>query len=427
MATIKQRLFCAVFLFLFLASSFSVCQIVSADAPYLAGWNSRLSFYLEGGSPLNASEAVQVQLLVLNQSGTNTVNTTTFYLPNLTQGDFEDLRVTASDGLTLYPVWNQTTISGVNCTFWVKVPSVNATYYLYCSNPSAVNVWDKAAVFVDVVGGVVGAWTMEETNAADPVADYSGNGNTGTATGTTIETTNTKWAGKNDRAFTSGVNNIKFPFSATLPNDLVRRGDWAVFMWIKRSATCGANPDIFWGPGHLPRLVLSATVGQLSTKIATVYTELSTATVANPDGAWRAVIAQQVNNTSSTVAVNGTVNNGAFGQSDINTSDHWQIGKSEDYQNDFVGSVSTYFIKSTAFSADEIIALSNSAYYPDVGLSAGEALVRNYVYTVPVVTAFGVLKYQTEPSPALATEDVLALGVVGGLIILAVAVAMAKK
>ncbi len=90
---------------------------------------------------------------------------------------FDSVRVTEGDGVTLLPVWLQEPN-----IVWARYPTANTTYFLYWGNSEAEAVWNETAVFVDVITGVVGAWTMNEGEGATAY-DYSGYGNNGTIMG----------------------------------------------------------------------------------------------------------------------------------------------------------------------------------------------------------------------------------------------------
>ena len=122
---------------------------------WLTDWNNRCSFYY---SSTETTIDYQSKLVVINQTGLS--YDSTFYIVNSSLSSFHDLRVTNNDGLTLLPIWNQSTYYSLNCTFWVKFPMVNTTYYLYWNNSLANNVWNQSAVFIDVIGGLraLGRW-----------------------------------------------------------------------------------------------------------------------------------------------------------------------------------------------------------------------------------------------------------------------------
>lgn len=67
------------------------------------------------------------------------------------QTDFEDLRVTDSDGITLIPHWIEEFSTGVNATVWIQAPvlatSSVSEFYLYYGNVTATSTSDGGSVF----------------------------------------------------------------------------------------------------------------------------------------------------------------------------------------------------------------------------------------------------------------------------------------
>jgi hypothetical protein len=68
------------------------------------------------------------------------------------QADFDDLRFTASDGLTLIPHWIGSSTDSGAAEIWVQVPSLAAeattNIYMYYNNPTATPVSSSTAVFI---------------------------------------------------------------------------------------------------------------------------------------------------------------------------------------------------------------------------------------------------------------------------------------
>jgi hypothetical protein len=120
------------------------------------------------------------------------------YVDTKCNGDFGNLTFTSSDGVTELSYWQQTITAGVSAVYWVKTPDATANQTLYFYYGAGASKSNQANTFVDVIGGVVGAWNMEEATNTDPVVDYSGNGNNGTPTGTTV--VNGYYAGKKARS-----------------------------------------------------------------------------------------------------------------------------------------------------------------------------------------------------------------------------------
>lgn len=417
------------------AGIFLALPDVRAEAPWLTGWNRRELFYWQGGTPLNASLGVQGSLTVLNQTGFS--SSTTFYIYNETLTTFEDLRVTQNDGTTVLPVWNQTTNRGLNCTFWAEFPSVNASYFLYWNNPSASNVWNQTAVFIDVIGGVVGAWNMEEANAADPVVDYSGNGNTGTATGTTIGTG--KYAGKNGRVFNGTGEKILLTNKIDLPNG------WTIIATFKRSGnsggTGGQHGIVYCFYGDVNNYLQTGTMGTISP----VYNSLRTHGVPEWLGDQQSItndanfhligsqydpVTKIIKTIGDTVITAGTshtdvIYTGAF------VPVFGRLSATAAFANGVLSGI--IFFNTPAINSTQIGNIY--ANYPDVVLEAGKVLARNYVYPLPSVSLFGSVESAPpvptpSPSPsstpdpnALTIDDAVGLAVVG--VVFAIALPMA--
>jgi len=68
------------------------------------------------------------------------------------QSDFEDIRITADDGLTLLDYWRGSTTAATLAELWVEIPLLESedvtTLYMYYDNPSATNVSSSSATFV---------------------------------------------------------------------------------------------------------------------------------------------------------------------------------------------------------------------------------------------------------------------------------------
>jgi hypothetical protein len=97
------------------------------------------------------------------------------------QLNFNDIRFTASNGITLLPYWRASYIAGVSGLFWVKVPSIpsgSSTVYMYYGNSVASSVSDGDATFefFDDFSGGLGKWTIDPQNT-DKVYIDNVNGN----------------------------------------------------------------------------------------------------------------------------------------------------------------------------------------------------------------------------------------------------------
>jgi hypothetical protein len=199
---------------------------------WLTGWRHRKRCTVSGCA--GAGSNYQFPLTVYYGSGTD--SGASVYLDALCRLDFSDIRFTTSDGETLLSYWLKSKTDGSNAIFWVKdSESLEAdnTIYLYYGNPVKVaSLSSQTDTFIDTISGVVGAWNMEEANAADPLLDSSGNTNNGTPTGTDIVTG--PYSGKNARGFVAVDSDF-----ATVTDDAALHVDGtdkvSILAWIKLS------------------------------------------------------------------------------------------------------------------------------------------------------------------------------------------------
>jgi hypothetical protein len=81
------------------------------------------------------------------------------------QPDFDDIRFTDSNGLTLLPHWRESYTASSSATFWVKIPSVptgTKTIYLYYGNPGVSSGSDGTSTFdfFDDFSGDLSKWNI---------------------------------------------------------------------------------------------------------------------------------------------------------------------------------------------------------------------------------------------------------------------------
>jgi hypothetical protein len=91
--------------------------------------------------------------------------------------DFDDIRFTDTDGLTLLPCWRESYIISSAATFWVKVPSVPSgtkTIYMYYGNPVAGSGSDGLATFdfFDDFSGDLSQWNVHTGTSIGINAGY---------------------------------------------------------------------------------------------------------------------------------------------------------------------------------------------------------------------------------------------------------------
>ncbi len=122
---------------------------------------------------------------------------------NNAKADGSDIRLTASDGVTLIPYWIEEWDFDTQATIWVRVPSISTTgttVYLYYNNPAANSISDANTVF-DFYDGFDGTalntnkWTVANGNISQ--ASVSGGLLTLTATSAFIRILATSSFGMN--------------------------------------------------------------------------------------------------------------------------------------------------------------------------------------------------------------------------------------
>jgi hypothetical protein len=136
------------------------------------------------------------------------------YLNRLCRWDFGDVRFQLKGvvGASAYTYRLIEKVDGVWALFLFKSnenPDGGLTVCCYWGKQTATDESSDAAAEA-IIPNVVGAWPLDEAAATDPAVDYSGNGNHGAATGTTI-VQNPKFIGKTARKFT-GYDGITSPF-----------------------------------------------------------------------------------------------------------------------------------------------------------------------------------------------------------------------
>jgi hypothetical protein len=178
----------------------------------LSGFSERKSHVLTAGTGAGANYQMRIHIIY----GAGADSGEDMYCDSKCNADFSDLRFTSSDEQTLLSYWLESKLDGDNAIFWVKVTEdldSDRTIYVYYGNSYAASLSSQANTFVDVISGVVGAWNMEEATNTDPVIDYSGNGNNGTPSGTTIVAG--EFTGKTVRRFNGAGNWIDLDSPAT--------------------------------------------------------------------------------------------------------------------------------------------------------------------------------------------------------------------
>lgn len=379
--------FCIVFGVAF--SGFAFLGVAVAQPPWLSGFSHRTVFHVSGGTPANASAGVQLSFVVRNDTGG--IQNQVFKIPNETLPDFRDVRVTLIDGTTVLPLWNQSTIFGIECTLWCLFPALDTDYFLYWGNPAADLVWDVDQVFFGVFSNAVLATPLDEPLSARPVGDYSGYGNNGTAVNTTI-VSHPVYPDKTARKFNGIDSYVTFADKVSLRAVNVTFSFDVVFDAISHNArVCGkadgysapANGgwsftllspggyEFWWGTGESDgynRDFLAGS-GVLSVGVPYHITLILTPTRC-------AVYVQNLVTgdlyVNEKVPLPASVYAGSSGYA-------LMLGRSS-ISPFFSGVLSNVLFLDGAVSASEVMALS---FYPDPYLSSGVVVLRNYVFPLP--------------------------------------------
>ncbi len=152
--------------------------VVNSTLP-LTGWGYRKAVTIDNSTNSATLTNYQVQI---------TTDTATPVSQGKMNSDCSDLRFTDSDGTTFLNYWIETGCNTASTLVWVKIPSVPAsstkTIYEYYGNSSATAVSSTTNTFVSDIPNLALAYRFDE--ASGNATDYSGNGNTGVPTGTTV-------------------------------------------------------------------------------------------------------------------------------------------------------------------------------------------------------------------------------------------------
>jgi hypothetical protein len=151
------------------ANSTSATVQVSAAATqnWLTGWSYRQQHNITSAS--GADVGYQFNITISNATGTSNGNVC-YANGHVRNSDFSDVRVTASDGITLLSIWNATVNSGTNATIWFKdidnLTSTNSTVYVYYGNAGAPYVGNGTNTFLffdDLSSGTLGKYNIQQT------------------------------------------------------------------------------------------------------------------------------------------------------------------------------------------------------------------------------------------------------------------------
>ena len=129
-------------------------SVTSEKGPWLSGWNYRKSHDIQGSS--GAGTDYQIEVTAHYKKGADYGSNV--YLDSKCQPNFDDVRFTDNDDLTLLDYWVETKADANYAVFWVKVNDnldSNQTIYIYYGNntvTSASNI-QKTFPFADDFSG----------------------------------------------------------------------------------------------------------------------------------------------------------------------------------------------------------------------------------------------------------------------------------
>ena len=126
-----------------------ITKPTATPLPGGSDWAYRLQGYVTPSAECSNLSDYQVKLTVQYGAGAN--NGGDVYLNGSVQDDFDDIRFTAGDGVTLLDYWVEDYTQGANATVWVKfdeIPEEGTDLYLYYGNPAAKSASDGYGTFV---------------------------------------------------------------------------------------------------------------------------------------------------------------------------------------------------------------------------------------------------------------------------------------
>lgn len=166
----------------------SISPVFAAGEPFLTGWTYRKSHVIE--QLLGADTGYQVAIVTRYGNGTdgdieiygNTI-AGLIYLNGTCQTDFDDVRFTEDDGLTLLSYWPEEKFNSNNATFWIKLTddltAGDVTIFVYWGNAAAEDVSSGENTFL-VYDGFDNnnlnstLWTNQTQDAGTIISESSG-------------------------------------------------------------------------------------------------------------------------------------------------------------------------------------------------------------------------------------------------------------
>ncbi|MHA1614986.1 MAG: DUF2341 domain-containing protein, partial [Candidatus Thorarchaeota archaeon] len=141
----------------------------------LEGWSYRIAHMIEGAA--GAGTNYQIQIIVHHGYGTSSGKDV--YCEEKCQPDFDDIRFTDDDGITLLDYWTESVVDSDVSIFWVEVVddlSFNVTIYMYYGNSTVSTLSNGTATFIffdDFESTSIGSdpdpsrWSLEAPQDAD--------------------------------------------------------------------------------------------------------------------------------------------------------------------------------------------------------------------------------------------------------------------
>jgi hypothetical protein len=152
-------------------STSALVQVSAATGQnWLTGWSYRQQHNVTAAS--GAGVGYKLNITISNATGASSGNVC-YANGHVRNSDFSDVRVTASDGVTLLSIWNETVYSGTNATIWFKdtdnLTSSGSTVYVYYGNTGAPYVGNGTSTFLffdDLSSGTLGKYNIQHTGTS---------------------------------------------------------------------------------------------------------------------------------------------------------------------------------------------------------------------------------------------------------------------